>query len=203
MFDYKRGYALDIEASGIMDIVRLPKFAYYFYQSQAGPNLDEQAHFQKPMIFIANYWNDPELKTVRVYSNTDEVELSLNGKVIARQKPDQDKYSTHLQHPPFTFEVPKYEPGTLTAVGYINNQKAVETTQHTPEKPAKLELQVDISGKEATAGVNDVVFVYAKVLDANGTTVPEATNEVTFRVEGDAEIVATNTVNAEAGIAAV
>ena len=203
MYDYKRGYAPDIEASGIMDIVRLPKFAYYFYQSQAGPNLEPQAEFGKPMVFIANYWNDPALKTVKVYSNTDEVELLLNGKPVTRQKPDQDIYSTHLNHPPFTFEVPTFEPGTLTAVGYIKGQKVAEAQQSTAGSPAKLRLEVDKSGREATAGTNDVLFVYAYVTDQHGNTVPDASNEVGFAVEGDAEIVAADTVNAEAGIAAV
>lgn len=202
MYDYKRGYAPDLEASGIMDIVRLPKFAYYFYQSQAGPNLQPQAGFGKPMIFIANHWNDPGLKTVKVFSNTTEVELLLNGKAVARQQPDKDSFSTHLNNPPFTFEVPEYEPGTLTAIGYINGKKVVQTEQSTAGKASKLDLRVDYSGREAAAGMNDVLFVYAYITDQNGNTVPDAANPVTFQVEGDAEIVATNIVNAEAGIAA-
>lgn len=195
MFDYKRGYAPDIESSGIMDIFRLPKFAFYFYASQK-----EQV---EPMIFIANYWNDPNFKDVKVYSNCDEVELSLNEKVIARQKPDQDRNSTNLKHPPFTFSIPEFVGGKLEARGFIDGMEMVKTQVRTPLKSEKIVLTVDLSGKELQAGKNDIAFIYASITDADGTIIPDDKRAVTFTVEGDAELIGDNPRNAEAGISTI
>ena len=195
MFDYKRGYAPDIESSGIMDIFRLPKFAFYFYASQA-----EKAD---PIVFIANNWNDPKLKDVKVYSNCEEVELSLNAKVIARQKPDRDRNSTNLKHAPFTFVVPEFVAGKLEAKGLVAGKEVAKTERRTPGAPAKITLMVDLSGKELQSGTNDVVFVYASVTDADGTVIPEDIRPITFTVEGDAELVGDNPRKAEAGISTI
>jgi beta-galactosidase len=195
MFDYKRGYAPDIESSGIMDMFRLPKFAFYFYASQG-----EQT---QPMIYVANFWNDPKFRDVKVYSNCDEVELSLNGKMIAHQKPDQDRNTTNLKHPPFSFAIPQYIAGKLEAKGFVAGKEVVKAEQKTPGAPAKITLLVDISGKELQAGKNDVVFVYAAITDANGTVIPEDIRAVTFTVEGDAELVGDNPRKAEAGISSI
>ena len=195
MFDYKRGYAPDIESSGIMDIFRLPKFAFFFYTSQAEKTA--------PMIYIANFWNDPKFKDVKVYSNCEEVELSLNGKVITRQKPDQDRNSTHLKHPPFTFPIPEFIAGKLEATGYISGKVVAKTFVKTPGTAAKIVLTVDLSGKELKAGKNDMVFVYASVTDADGTIIPENKQAITFALEGDAELIGDNPRKAEAGISTI
>lgn len=38
-------------------------------------------------------------------------------------------------------------------------------------------------GKPLAAGENDVVFVYANIVDKNGTVVPDAVHSVQFSVE--------------------
>ncbi|MDY7396314.1 glycoside hydrolase family 2 TIM barrel-domain containing protein [Aureibaculum sp. 2210JD6-5] len=197
MYDYNRGYAPDLESSGIMDIFRLPKFVYYFYSSQQA--LDEES----PVLFIANYWNDPKFNDVKIYSNCDEVELWLNDKVIERKQPDDDRNSSNLKHPPFTFEEVPYQKGTLIAKGFVNGKQIAETSVSTPGKPAKIELTVDESGKPLETNCNDVVFIYAKILDIERNYVPTAKNKITFTVEGDVELIGGNPSIAEAGIATI
>ena len=75
MYDYNRGYAPDIESSGCMDIFRLPKFSYYFFQSQ-------RPAASGPMVFIASDWTPASATDVRVFTNCDEVALKLAGRLL-------------------------------------------------------------------------------------------------------------------------
>jgi len=196
IFDYKRGYATDLQTSGIMDFFRIPKYSYYFFQSQR--NADES----KPMAFIANYWNNPADKTVKIYSNCQQIELLLNGRSLGKQMPDTGRNASNLNHPPFTFHVAAYKPGKLTAVGYINGKKVISDERATPGKASKIVIKADYSGRMLSTGGDDV-FIYAYVVDNAGTVVPDATNLIKFSVNGPAGIVGDSNVKAEAGISPV
>jgi beta-galactosidase len=82
-----------IARCGVLDYLRLPKFSYYFFQSQRAAN--------KPSIFIANYWTPrPSPTKVVVFSNCEEVELFLNGKSLGRRQPDSGPDSDYgVWHP--------------------------------------------------------------------------------------------------------
>jgi len=195
MFDYNRGYHDNIEYSGLMDLFRLPKFAYYFYQSQRDIS-------DKNVLEIATYWNEKSPTDVKVFSNADEVKLFLNDELIANQKPDSDKNTDKLSHPPFTFKVPKFEVGTLKAVGFINGKQVSEDVVKTPQKPTKLKIWIDESGKKPVAGVNDVVFCYIAAVDEDGTVNPDFSEQINLELTGDLEIINPDIIKAEAGIAA-
>ncbi|TCO07202.1 glycoside hydrolase family 2 TIM barrel-domain containing protein [Natronoflexus pectinivorans] len=203
MFDYNRGYAPDLEASGIMDIFRLPKFAFYFYKSQAAIGEFPQKEFNKPFVYIANYYNDPSFLDVKIYSNCEEIELFVNGQSLGRQFPDEDANSTHLNQPPFTFILNSFSPGELKAVGYINEKAVVESIRRTPGYPKEVKLWIDESNRPLTKSVNDIVFLYAAIVDDYGVIISEAVNSVEFSVSGDATLIGMNPIEAEAGIATI
>ena len=194
MYDYNRGYHNDIESSGIMDIYRLPKFSYAFYQSQKDPKEDV-------VLSIASYWTEKSALNLKVYSNCDEVKLYLNDKLISTRKPDNDEVSTHLSHPPFTFEIDSFEAGTLIAKGFIKGEEVAESTVKTPGKLSRFKFWLDESGKSPEAGCNDVLFLYIAATDDNGTVISNFDSELSLELLGDAEIMNVGSVKAEAGIA--
>jgi len=70
------------------------------------------------------------------------------------------------------------------------------------EDSVGIELSIDDSGRQL--GAKDIVFVYAKVVDKNGTIVPDSTMPVTFSIEGSsAELIGANPIPAEAGVASI
>ena len=116
----------------------------------------------------------PHTESVEVYSNSEQVELFLNGKSLGvKPRPGDDS--------PRTWAVP-FEPGTLRAVGR-NGGKTVATHElRTAGKPARLALVAD-SAKISPVW-DDVCYIEAMVVDANGVVVPDASDRITFRVTG-------------------
>lgn len=205
MFDYNRGYSDDLESSGISDIFRIPKFAYYFYQSQRDANviLDKKLA-SGPMVSIATFWTENSPLDITVYSNCDEVALYLNNNLIAKQKPTVNHNSDLLKHAPFTFKTGQFISGVLKAEGFINGKKVASSEVKSPGKTSKIVLNYDLSSVGINKETPDVIFVYAKITDQNGTVIPTATNEVTFTLEGEnAKLIGENPVKAEAGIATI
>jgi beta-galactosidase len=203
MFDYSRGYAPDLESSGVMDVFRLPKFSYWFFRTQR--DADELVAGKQigPQIFIANEWTTHSPREVRVFSNCDEVGLYLNGKLIERRRPDRSHITTRLKHPPFTFEVVQFQPGTLKAVGYLNGQKVAVDERRTPDEIVRLALKFDLSEKPFAANGKDVVFCHASLEDRNGTTVCTNAVEVFWGAVGELKLIGSQPAQTEAGIATV
>ena len=212
MYDYNRGYSDNICGSGVADIFRLPKFSFDFYFSQLSVGTPLPSGAMKPFLFIANYWTarSTDDDTVIVYGNVDEVELKVNGQVIARQQQDNGADTDYtktadggncrnLAFPPFTFRNIHWECGQLEAVGYINGKKVVSQQRLTPEQPQKLRISYFESGQKA--GRNDLLIVYVELLDKNGTLCVESSGLVNISVSNGSQVIGPKEINAEAGIA--
>ena len=201
MFDYARGYAADLEASGIMSIDRLPKFSAEFFRSQRSAAESSRQWGGGPMVFIASYWTRDSSPLVRVYSNGDEVELLLNGKPVARQKSGPTKVYPHLAHPPLEFDVGRFEAGELKAVAYAGGKVIATHAVRTPGAAVRLSVARDDAGVAPVKG--DLVFLRAALTDAKGNVVPDNGRKVKFAVAGGDEIVGADSASTEAGIASV
>lgn len=166
-----------IVSFGMQDVWRIPKEVYFFYQSQ---------WTAKPMVHIVGNWTkagqEGKFQTVKVYTNLDEVELSLNGKSLGTKKVIPNG---GLDHPPVVWSVP-YESGELLAKARGKAGSATDV-----RKTAGAPYAIRLTGSTRTlvaADRNSLSYIQATVVDEAGVPVPGASPAVTFTSYGPGEL---------------
>ncbi len=192
--DYGGFSSYGITRSGLVDMYRLPKYAYYFLQSQRDPQISLRGVDSGPMVYIANQWTPNSPTTVRVYSNCDQVALSLNGTLVATRSPDP---GTHLPHPPFNFDLGRFTAGTLQADCLVSGTKPVSFTVHTPGAAAGIRLRAE--SPTLQADLSDARLVFIDIVDAQGTVVPTDSRQVNLSLSGPGSLVGPPAVTMQGG----
>jgi beta-galactosidase len=162
---------------GMTDIWRIPKEAYYFYQSQWSA---------KPIVHIVGHWTWPgeegRQRSVKVYSNAAEVELFLNGHSLGVKSgaPADD-----LAHPPLVWNV-EYQPGTLRAVAHFEKNQAADERK-TAGPPAQILLTSD-AAQLVSGDRESLAYLTATIADKAGTPVPNSTLPISFTWYGPGQL---------------
>lgn len=216
-----RGARSEIGPCGIWDGYRLPKISYWAFASQQE---------KTAVLYLASEWTKTapvldktagdylfgtdDFRDIFVYSNAAEVVLTVErGDELLwekAEKPHSKGMAAYLPHPPFYFAGVPYTEGTvLHACGYDAYGKLIaEDKRQTAGIPHHICLRAEFLGIPMQADGNDMVLLYAEILDKNGTLCTEAEHRVYFETEGDIRIAGnhrllaeTNPARAEAGIA--
>ena len=180
---------------GICDLAGLPKDRYFLYRS----HWNKDAH----TIHLLPHWSwglskkdrgNRIGKTTPVYCYTDypSAELFVNGKSQGRIIKNRD---SRLDRYRLRWNNVKYEPGELKVVVYdADGNAAGEQIIKTAGKPAKLQLdawtqQSNLSPLTSSLSPlnsdgNDIAFITVSLTDAEGTLIPNASDQLTFEVTG-------------------
>ncbi|MGD8279016.1 MAG: glycoside hydrolase family 2 TIM barrel-domain containing protein, partial [Gemmatimonadota bacterium] len=176
--------------AGAIDITGFPKDAFYLYRSLWTTD---------PVLHLMPHWNwpgrDGQTIPVIAFTNCQRVELFLNGRSLGEKRLEFPRQGTSggwntYERPPvnpttvdlhLTWDVP-YEPGVLRAVGTRDGQDACEAEVRTAGPPTAIRLRVDRD--TVMTDPRDVANVIFEIVDANGTVVPTADDEVRFTVTG-------------------
>ena len=181
------GYNTTTSKSGPVDMYRLPKHSYYFFQSQRDPSVAINGVNTGPMVYIANQWTSSSPTTVRVFSNCEQVALHLNGTLVAARSPDAGTNCGNLPHPPFTFSLGTFTSGELKAIGRIGGVDKATHIRRTPGPAAAIRLRTEANDSLIADG-SDARLVWIDIVDASGMVVPTATTQVTVSATGQGTI---------------
>ncbi|MGQ8335335.1 sugar-binding domain-containing protein [Sunxiuqinia sp. A32] len=134
-------------------------------------------------------WNYEEGQLIRVvcYTNAEQAELQLNGKVVGEKKPYSDQTGI------IYWDIP-YQNGKLEVIGLDANGKQVSSyTLQSSGRP----FAIDVIEEETSVSKNGVAQLAIQVVDENGVPVMLSDDDVTCQVIGDAKLLGLEASNNE------
>ena len=157
---------------GILDYCGFPKDEAWYLKSW---------WTDEPVLHILPHWNlqghEGDSIDIWVYSNCDEVELTVNGKKLGRKPMPKNG---HLSWKTV------YRPGAVKAVGYKDGKKLLARTVETAGAPARISLAADRSAIRADN--RDVAVCNIELQDKKKRFVPTACNDLMITVSGPVRI---------------
>ena len=146
---------------GILDYCGFPKDEAYYLKAW---------WTDEPVLHILPHWNldghEGENVSVWVYSNCDEVQLTVNGKNLGRKKMP---VNGHLEWETV------YKPGYVKAVGYKNGRKVMEERIETTGEAVEAVWSYETVG--------DIMVAQVEMRDAKGRFVPTANCTIDFTAQ--------------------
>ncbi len=188
--DYARGSQPDTLPSGTVEIDRVKKPLFYWLKSMT----DARNPVYGPMVYIASNYTATSSKTINVYSNCDSVKLYQNGTLIkeltrAERASSAQNIVNKGGSPIYVFTLPSFVAGELRAEGVLDGQAAATHTVKTPGNVRKVLIEADTMGIAPVADGSDLIPVYFKVVDENGTVVPSFNGKIDIEVLGEGKLV--------------
>lgn len=196
--DYARGAEQETMFCGIVDINRYPKFSYYMMQSMRDKEISQPGLYDGSMVFIASQNTASRyvssVNEITVFSNCDEVRLFRNHHLIGKQmrKERTPLYRSIVEKggsPCYVFNAGTYEAGELVAEGIVDGKVVATHSVRTPEQPRQVKIWLKEENIQPVADGSDMIPVYFKVCDSNGTLVNTSDVRIHISVSGEGSLI--------------
>lgn len=192
-FDHQRGYHPDAYLGGIYDAFRQKKYAFEMFRSQIS---------QPYMVFIANEMTQYSESDVTIFSNCDSVRLTaFDGEKVAILPVKHETGGTpnvpvvfkgfwdFWQARSWSYTKRNWEKVSLLAEGIVDGKVVCSEKKMPSRRSTHIRLYADEMGKNLVADGSDFIVVVAEITDDNGNVRRNATENVSFTVEGEGAII--------------
>lgn len=199
-FDHNQGYHPVPFYGGVMDAFRQPKYSYFMFMSQRDPVKSDLIAETGPMVYIAHEMSPFSSADVTVYSNCDEVRLTVygDGKQLTYKK---EKGKMAMPSPIITFKgvydfmENKYRSRKgkrsqvyMLAEGIMDGKVVAKHKVQPAGRPDKVVLWLDNEATDLVANGSDAVTVVAGIADREGNIKRLSNFYVKFTIEGEGGI---------------